>query len=388
MSKKLMQSLVIGAGFPLTQLAILLYTPILPLLAKVFHVDPSVILTTPSVVLVGYLIGHLVWGTGSDYIGRRPALLIGLCVFILSAVFAGLSTQLSFFWIFSGVMGFSAATFTSVGNAFMVDIYGKQKAVKAIAYIGIAMATTPVIVPILGVALYKGFGWQSIYYFIAAYAFIMLLFVLGSVPRKLCVKEVLPTHGLLKGYRLHLSNKAFIKNVLVLALIFGVFVTSIAMLPYVYLHYLNVSKAQFSILGLCIILPSPFLATLAKNRVEKLGTRKLIQISTYLSLTGAFMLVILFSLHSHIITLISIALLLVFSSVGIGLSMCKAATMASVQNNVGAASSLMKFIQTGGAVILSGINAHFYHHGGMISFAVILFVSSILLVFAARRPCR
>jgi len=376
---RLLKSLIIGSGFPLTQLAILLFTPLLPVLGRAFDVSSDQILLTPTVVLIGYLLGHLFWGTLSDYWNRRHTLLLGLLLFIASALLTGLSGNLTLFWLFSCILGFSAATFTSVGNAFMVDIYGKEKAVGAIAYIGIAMATTPIIVPPLSMALYHAFNWSAIYEFMACYGIVMLIGFLMFV-RARGDSQAPAAHELhlLKRYASHLTNTQFIKNVASLALKFGVFVTSISMLPYIYVHYLTVTRVDFSILGFVVLLPSLIMAIVAKTLVKAYGTKRLINVAAVLTLIGSVGLVFLFFLGVKVVLLVTLALMFIFAGVGLSLPMCKGASMTSVSHSFGAASSLMKCLQTLGPVVVTGINADVHQAFGLLGFAVLLLIVSII----------
>lgn len=382
MSSRRAKSLVIGSGFPLTQFAILLFTPLLPVLGHAFGVSAERILLTPTVVLFGYLIGHLFWGTLSDYWNRRHTLLLGLLLFIVSALLTSFSGNLTLFWVFSCILGFSAATFTSVGNAFMVDIYGKEKAVGAIAYIGIAMATTPIVVPPLSTALYQAFGWSAIYQFMALYGIVMLVGFLMFVRPRPGESQAPAAHDLhlLKRYASHLSNGKFMKNVASLALKFGVFVTSISMLPYIYVHYLAVTRVDFSILGFVVLLPSLIMAIVAKTLVKAYGTKRLINVAAVLTLIGSVGLVILFFLDVKLILLVTLALMFIFSGVGLSLPMCKGASMTSVSHSFGAASSLMKCLQTLGPVVVTGINADVHQAFGLFGFAVLLLIVSVISI--------
>lgn len=392
MASKRFQSIIIGAGFPLTQLAILLYTPILPFLSSVFQVSSKTILMTPTVITVGYLIGHLFWGTLSDYYGRRRALIIGLVLFFLSSFLVSISSSLVLFWVFACILGFSAATFTSVGNAMMKDIYGHEKAVQAIARIGIAMAVTPLVVPFLGIFLYQTFTWRAIYFFMGLYALLMFICVIAFV-RHRHEKEV-SSHGLLKAYGLHLSNFSFLQSVTVLGLTFGILVTSLSMLSFVYIQQIGVSKSAFAWLGFLVVLPYPLFAIFSNQWVGRLGTKRLIGLGAVLTLLGALGLYLLFFFTMMNVALITIAFMFTLGGAGFSLSMCKAHAMHSVHQNLGVAASLMKFIQTMGAVIVTAVNASLHeahgldHYGLLMLIVAVLALCLVVVEMCLKRPAK
>ncbi len=82
-NNKKISSLAIGMGFPLTQMTLLLYTAVLSVIGHTLGATTQQMLFSLSIVLAGYTIGNLFWGTWSDHIGRRNALLIGLIGYLV-----------------------------------------------------------------------------------------------------------------------------------------------------------------------------------------------------------------------------------------------------------------------------------------------------------------
>lgn len=74
--------LIALVGFP--QISESIFTPVLPAISEALSVTAQTSQLTMGSYFVGFAIGVLFWGRLSDGIGRRPAMLWGLAVYLLS----------------------------------------------------------------------------------------------------------------------------------------------------------------------------------------------------------------------------------------------------------------------------------------------------------------
>lgn len=367
---KLISSLIVGLGFPLTQFTIILYTPALTTMQHIFGTSLQQMLLTVSFIMVGYTAGNLFWGTLSDYIGRRQTLLIGLLCFLATSLIVPTARSFLFFSICLAVYGFVAATFTSVGNAILKDIHGQKHVARVIAYVGIAMATTPVIAPLIGTQLLDAFNWQAIYYFMGAYTFIMLLGMLFAVENT--PKPMSHTPSLREGLKSHLSNRSFLGYLISLALLFGGILSTLQILPVIYTHYLNIPSTHFGYISLGFLWTYPLGSTLASQLVKKVEIPHVMILGLSISILAATVLVALSLLTIKNTALLSVFFSVLFLGFGLSISMAKAGSMTSVHNHIGSAASLMKFIQSLGAMIITALNAHLHQAHAISHFTILL----------------
>ena len=124
--------------------------------------------------------GQLLWGTISDYMGRRPTYLLSLSLLIPITIIISISKQFLLFKTGLFTLGFVVACYTSVGNAYIRDIYNKQQAATVMSYIGIALAITPSLVPLIGSHIITWFSWRAIFIILtllsSIYLMILILF--------------------------------------------------------------------------------------------------------------------------------------------------------------------------------------------------------------------
>lgn len=374
---KLMSSLIIGLGFPLTQLAIVLYTPAFSVMAQYFGVGIDAMLMTFTILLSGYTVGTLFWGTVSDRIGRRRSLLFGLILYIAIASIIPLSKHYWEFCLALTIYGFVAATFTSVGNAMLRDIYGKEGIAQVVAFVGIAMATTPTIAPMIGAHLLHAFGWHALYIVVSIVGIFMLVGILCFVPapKHPIRQQSSPLHH---GIKAHLTNRNFMGYILCLGLVMGALTSTLEMLPVIYMHYLSLPVITFGYLGVVFMMPYPLGAIVSSRLVARIGARQVLLMGTLLGVIGALSLTLLAILGLKQIAFVSVMLGFVFLGFGLSLSMGKAGALSSVHEHVGSASSIMKFTQSLGGVMITFINAKVHQSQAITHFSLLILITLLL----------
>jgi DHA1 family bicyclomycin/chloramphenicol resistance-like MFS transporter len=377
LKNNIIASFVIGLGFPLTQLTLLLYTPALPAMSHAMGVTTQQMLFTFSLLLMGYTLGNLFWGTLSDYLGRRATLLMGLVSYFFISCLVSLANGYFIFSIFLIAHGFVAATFTSVGNAMLKDIFGAEKVAKVISYVGIAMATTPAIAPVIGSNLFHYLGWHAIYYFVAIYSLIMLIGVLIFVPTTLN-NTTAEKPRFIQGVKSHLTNRQYWGYVFSLSLLFGGIMTTLAMLPIIYMHYLTLPLLLFGYVSVVVMLSYPIGSIIASKLVSYYKPKQILASGLLLASMSMMIQLVIAVLAIKNIWLISIAVSFLFMGFGLSLSMAKAGSMISIKYHFGSASSLMKFTQSLGAMLITALNAQFHQQHSIINFTIITFIVLLL----------
>jgi len=374
---KLLASIIIGSGFALTQLSMLLYTPAMPKLSELFHVSHNEMMFSFTIAFAGYASGQLFWGTLSDRVGRRKVVITALCLHILSALACILSFNFTMFCIALFALGFCSACFTSVGNAIMRDIYGLEKAAQAIAYVGVVMAIAPSVGPLIGSYLYIHFSWHAIYLFLIIYAFAMLTGVITKVPEthQQITKSDQP---LLKLFWQMICTPAYLRFLLALGLSFGAFFSYLDAAPFIYTQYLHSSTEIFGWLVLASTI-SYVLSTILVSRImQKFGPAKLVHSGILISIIGGLLFLFSAYLHSHEVLAIIVPMFIAVFGFGMTVPSAKAGAMTTFTHNSGVASSLMKFVQISITVILTGIAARVHNDSSIIPIASLILISCIL----------
>ena len=144
----------------ISMLAMNSFLPSLPSMALHFGTTTAIMGLSVAIYLGSSAVLQILVGPLSDKIGRRPALLWSLGIFILAS-FACIFAQNTFvFMALRAIQAFAACAMV-LSRAIVRDTTDTQTSGSKIAYISMGMAITPMFAPALGGFLDNWFGWQA-----------------------------------------------------------------------------------------------------------------------------------------------------------------------------------------------------------------------------------
>jgi DHA1 family bicyclomycin/chloramphenicol resistance-like MFS transporter len=220
----------------------------LPSLIARFQSEAGVAQLTISLSLLGLAVSQLVLGPLSDRYGRRPVVLGGLAlaaVASLIAMFAGTITGLVAARV---AQALGASTGQVIGRAIVRDLYARERAASVLGMVTSAVVVMPMMAPLIGGLLDSGFGWQSIFVFMAAISFAVLAWAALALPE---THQPSPTAFAPARIAVDLGALAasprFFGYILAVALGSAPFYTFMGGAPYVIITQMGRSSAEYGI---------------------------------------------------------------------------------------------------------------------------------------------
>jgi DHA1 family bicyclomycin/chloramphenicol resistance-like MFS transporter len=200
-----------------------------------------------SLYLLGYAAMSLVHGPLSDALGRRPVILGGIVVFALASAGCALSPSLPVLLFFRAIQGLSAGVGLIVGRAVVRDALDGHDAQKLMSQISMIFGLAPAIAPIVGGWILGWSDWLAIFWFLTAFALVLLGMTALSLPESHPPAKRLPMNAmaLLGGYRRIVSNGKFVLLALAGTANFGALVLYITSAPAFVLDILHLNEQQF-----------------------------------------------------------------------------------------------------------------------------------------------
>jgi DHA1 family bicyclomycin/chloramphenicol resistance-like MFS transporter len=162
-------------------LAVHLFLPAIPAVKAALGLSDALAQLTFSIALFGMACATLVYGSLSDRYGRRPVLLSGLVLFLIGSAISAMTTSVLALVLGRLVQAVGAGCGITLGRAIAQDVYGRDRLVKAIAYLTMAYTIGPMIAPLVGGILIDAFGWRSVFGFALALGVVIALGAYAAV---------------------------------------------------------------------------------------------------------------------------------------------------------------------------------------------------------------
>ena len=345
------ESLWIGglltALIALGQLATAMYIPSMPSLVADLGTTPQRVTLTLTIFLAGFAVSQLFFGPLSDRYGRRKVLMGGLGLFLCANFACAFAPSIEALLFSRFLQSVGACSGAVLGRAIVRDIYGRERAAKALAYIGVAFSVSPAISPIIGGYLQEWYGWQANFLFLAAVTVVVWAtawFLLEETNRQPDPTALNP-YDMARNYALLLRNPIFIGHMLALSLVFSGLMAFIAAAPFLFIETLGIRPAHYGLLSALAVF-----GTLAGNLsagvfTMRLGIERMMWIGIGIAVAagGAMTLLALMGFFGVLVILIPIILFL--CGMGIVMPNGMAGAMGPFPRMAGAASALLGFVQ-------------------------------------------
>jgi len=235
-------ALILGALTAMGPLAIDTYLPALPRIARDLHTSDALVQVSLSVYFVGIALGQAFYGPLSDRLGRKPALYLGLVMFILASVGCALATSVQMLIVFRFLQALGGCAPLVVPRAIVRDHFDQRGSVRMLSILMLVMGLAPILSPLVGGQLLGIFGWRSIFWVHAVYGSVWLMAVAVGLPESLDVarRQRQRIGAVLGIYGRLLRDRAFMAHVLVGALIFAGLLAYISGSPFVFIELFHV----------------------------------------------------------------------------------------------------------------------------------------------------
>jgi MFS transporter, DHA1 family, multidrug resistance protein len=138
-----------------------------------------------SVFFGGMSIGQLVYGPASDSTGRKPALYVGIGLFMIGGMICALTESFTWLLIGRGLSGFGAAGPRIVSVALVRDAHAGRSMARVMSFVSTVFILVPVLAPSVGQAVLAVTSWRAIFSGLVVVAALNVLWVALRQPETL-----------------------------------------------------------------------------------------------------------------------------------------------------------------------------------------------------------
>ena len=242
-------AVILGALTAMGPLAIDMYLPALPTIAREMASSTASVQVSLAVYFIGLACGQAFYGPFSDRWGRKRALYFGLTLFSASSVGCAMAGDVTALIALRFLQALGGCAPLVVPRAVVRDYFDQRGSVRMLSVLMLVMGLAPILAPLVGGQLLVNFGWRSVFWVLAAYGAFWLVIVTMFLPESLPAArrrrqravDVVATYlGLLR-------DRTYIGYVLTGALIFAGLLAYISGSPFVFIELFRVPPEQYGL---------------------------------------------------------------------------------------------------------------------------------------------
>lgn len=170
------------------------YLPSFHAIEASLHVSRAEVQDTLTIYLATFAFMMLFYGTLSDSFGRRPVILCAVTGYVIGSIGAAFAPNLGWLLCFRAVQGLSAGAGSVVGRAIVRDLFPGTAGHRMMAHITMVFSIAPAVAPVIGGWLQVGFGWRSVFVFLALLSLSVLITGWKLLPESLAKENRHPFH--------------------------------------------------------------------------------------------------------------------------------------------------------------------------------------------------
>ena len=156
-------AIVLGFVSAVGPIAIDMYLPALPGIARDLRTDPNHVGLTLMAYFLGLTIGQPVYGPLSDRLGRRVPLVSGLAVYVMGSFVCAISAGIGVLILGRLLQGLGAGAGVTISAAIVRDLHSGREAIRLMAARTLIIGVSPILAPTIGAAIIAAGPWRNIF---------------------------------------------------------------------------------------------------------------------------------------------------------------------------------------------------------------------------------
>lgn len=223
-----------------------MYLPALPSIAQTFATTSELASATISTFILLFAVSMLFWGPVSDRYGRKPVLVAGSLLYILSSAALCLTSSIEVFLVWRGVQALGSGAASAMSLAVVKDILRGGSMEKVVTVMQATVIIAPLTAPVLGGWLLLAVDWRGIFVCLACCGAVAL----GGA---LWLKETNPHHGALslgatfRRMGAALANRDFLYPLVIFSAMSMPFMSYLAVSAFIFQDTFHVSAQEYSL---------------------------------------------------------------------------------------------------------------------------------------------
>ena len=265
-----------------------MYIPALPQLMQGLGINAHTAQLTLTSWFLGGVSLQLILGPISDRYGRRPVVLWGGIVYILSTIACALTPNALMLLIARFIEGSAQGSVIVAGYAAIHELFETRRAIAILSTMSSVVVLAPAFGPLLGSFILLAGSWRTIFWLLALGSILLILLLYRYMPESNINRGnyTLQLRPALQAYLRIIKSPPFVLNTLVFCILFGVFIVWLTGGPFAIVVQLGRDAIDFG-WSQVFIFGAFILSTRLVNRLlDLLGIRQMVNLGLALALLG------------------------------------------------------------------------------------------------------
>ncbi len=338
------------------------FLPALTDAANGLNTDTSTLLITISTMSAGIAIGQLIFGPLSDRLGRRPIVLGGMAVYVLSSLLSSLISTVDPLFALRFFQGLSIACSMVIFRSVVRDLYSVREGARMFSYLYTTLSIMPLVGPVAGGFMAESYGWRSVFVMMAVFGGVVLLVLMIFFQESLTPenRRSMGPKILTTSFWEIIRDRTFASFLIVGMGTYGGLFAVLGGLAPVMINFMGEPPATFGLQFALVMAGHLAAAMVTGHLVRTYGIRKTMTLAVVISAIGgvAFLALALAEINTRVAILLPVTIFLV--GFAFTIAPMTAGAMSNFQHMAGRAASLMGFIQQGTGAIVTYMLSVFF----------------------------
>lgn len=332
-----------------------MFLPSMPQMAEDFHTSDASVSLAVTLFLFAFAGSQLVYGSASDRWGRKPVMLAGLGLYIIGGLMALFAGSIEILVAGRIVQGLGGGAGPSIASAIIIDVYKKERALKALAAMTVVTALAPMLAPIAGGFLHDAFGWRSVFVTLVGIGGFLAVGYSVLLPETNEFRDpnALRVGRMVGNYKILWTTPVFAAHALLMALLFSGQLVFISTSSFVLVDDLGLSERLYGFSFGLVAFGIMVGATLSRRLAGNWTPRRIVLTAAALGGASSAAMAALALVGLEGVAFILIPMMVVAGATGMSGPAARASALTPFPQMAGLASALMGFTQIGLASIYS-----------------------------------
>jgi len=349
-----------------TPLSIDLYLPALPVIAVDLHGTAGDIQLTLSAFMIAFGFGQIFYGPAGDRFGRRPVILGGVAVYVLTSIGCAFALEAGHLILLRFLQGLAACGGVVLARTMVRDLAERDQAARAMSLMMACTSIAPMLAPLIGGQILWFFGWRAAFWTLALIGVLALTASWFWLPETLRpeYRQPLVVSSILKRFGELLRHRAFMGYAFTTSFMFSALLSFISGSPFVFIEKYGIAPRSYGLIFGSMIVFMTIGSLLNARFVRILGPDKILRYAVYAPLLSGLSAMVLGQIEARYGTIGMWPIVICFAPQIATISLIGPNAMALALQRyphmAGTASSLMGVMQFGLGALFGAIVGQTY----------------------------